>query len=319
MDLELIKNITTEVITVTGFGIISFISSMALVLLVNYIMKIFKTEKKEESINLSKKNRNKKFGDNKKTSEQRIKLSKSGICYIFGNYNMSPAVYSLIIRPLCGLLTAFLYFVLSSMSAGISLSLTFLCTLIFMFVVGDLGLHIVLIYAGKMTERQIEWDIYKALTNIHLRLSTGEYLEDCLTTTAMGSMHPRFREAMDELIKNMHDKSKTMTESIEILKSRFSSERMENFCKILEKFISTGPSDGLFADMNEEINLMVENSSKRTLENIRHRYGFASDYFSIILIIIICMVFNYNFSENETINRGITTLICRVMTLSGRW
>ena len=309
-DIEMIKNIVLnpDIYKVILFGIIAFVISDVLILIFCYLMNLFKPKNKKKE-GLSKTNRNKNLNNDKKYNEKLIKLSKTGICYLLGNYELNPAVYAFIYRPLCGIFCIVLFCILSRsfniISAGV------------MFLIGYLGFHFVLIYIGKRAEKQIEWDIYRALINIDLRLSTGEYLEDCLHATLSGIMHPRFKEAWEELLKNINDKSKTMSESIQILETRFSSERMSAFCKIIENFLTYGASDGLFEDMNKELNGMVEDSSNRTVKDIKHRYEFSSGYLAIAFIILAFMVYNLNFSDNETINTAIILFLGRINEISG--
>lgn len=293
------------------YGVISgtaLVVSFYLMLFLCFLIRQFapkKTEKKEE---LSRENKNRKLQESSKNTEQRKNLSENGICYLLGNYDLSPAFYDLFLRPFCGVLVVLFFFLLTK-----KLSLL----MILLFFLGDFGLDIFLKHYGKAQEKQIEWDIYKALTNVCLQLNTGSYLEDSLKMAADGAIHPRFSEAMHELVRNMGDKSKTTAESIQILKTRFCSERVMNFCKILETFITYGPVDNVFADMKAELLDMIGSSTNRTAEDIRNRYNFSVGWMCMTTLIICLMAFNIAFSDNPVISNGIIEFINSMMKILG--
>ncbi len=295
----------TMIIYKTGisiaYGAISFLVSFYLMLFICFMVKTLRptgTDKKKHE--LSKKNKNRKLEEGNKNTEQRQALSKNGICYLVGNYNLSPGAYLFLIRPLCGILTVLTYLFITKDVSPIMFVL---------FIVGDIGFDLFIKNQGKNEERQMEWDIYKALTNVHIQLTTGAYLEDCLRMIAKGAIHPRFSEAMDELIRNLGDKTKTTSESIEILKTRFSSERIMTFCKILETFITYGPVDNVFNDMKTELKDMMDTGRDRTANDIRHRYNFSAGWMSMLLLIIGLMFFDKKFGDNELISNGIVQFI----------
>ncbi len=293
--------IISKIIYSLVYIVISFVISAYFMLFVCSMVRMLRPkEVKEKKKELQKKNSNRRLNETNKNTEQRIQLSKTGVCFLLGNYDLSPAVYSLGMRPLCGILCMVVYLLITH---------KFSLVMIPLFVIGDIGFDIFIKEIGKNQERQIEWDIYKALTNVRIQLTTGSYLEDSLRMVAESAIHPRFAESMEELIKNINDKSKTTSESIAILKTRFSSERVMNFCKILETFITYGPVDNVFKDMEEELKSMITASSERTANDIRHRYSFTAGWMSMIVVIIALMFFDMKFSDNEIVNEGIISLI----------
>ena len=301
---------------VYGWNIgLSVVCAAIMVLCILYLVKtinpILQKKKAAEPVKgggLSKKNRNKRFTEKKTNTIQRQKLSKNGICYRFGDYDLSPARYDFVMRPVFGLITMVFYLLIDQ---RLSLMVPV------MFFAGYIGIPLFLNWLGKRDEQQIEWDIYKALTNIRLQLACGAYLEDCLHMIADSAIHPRFREAMDELLKNMNNKSLTTADAIKIFESRFSSERMMAFCKILENFITYGSIDGIFDDMNKELDDMIVTSSDRSLSDIRHRYQFVSGWMGMIIFILLLMYFNLLFSDHAVINKGVIQLIQSINTTSG--
>lgn len=302
MNTDTIYNIGITI----AYSAISFLMAVYLMMFICFMIKILRPEKKDKKEGLSKKNKNRRLVDINKNTEQRIALSKNGICYLTGNYDLTPITYSFIIRPFCGLLTVISYYVLSGKLSYI---------MILLFLAGDIGFDVFIKAHGRGEERQIEWDIYKALTNVRIQLTTGSYLEDSLQMVADGAIHPRFSEAMNELLKNMSDKSKTTAESIEILKTRFCSERVMNFCKILENFITYGQAANIFEDMKSELKDMIDTDAGKTANDIRRRYNFSAGWMSMILLIIGLMIFDLKFGDNEIINNGIIQFILGVEEL----
>ena len=114
---------------------------------------------------------------------------------------------------------------------------------------------------------------------------------------------------MDELMRNMADKSMTAADSIEILKTRFSSERTMTFCKILDSMITYGSMDSVCDDMNKELDDMIQTSTGRSVEDIRRRYQFSAGWMSVVIFILVLMYFNLLFSDNEVINSGVTKAV----------
>ena len=291
------------------YGAMSLILSAYFIMLVCFMVKSFKPAKtKEKKQELSKKNKNRRLNETSKTTDQRKKLSAIGVCYMVGNYNLSPAVYDLLMRPGCGAIAVGIYYLITH-------RVSVLMPVIF--ILGDIGFDLFVKAMGRTQEHQIEWDIYKALTNVRLQLTTGAYLEDSLRMVADSAIHPRFAEAMQELIKNMNDKSKTTSESIAILKTRFSSERVMNFCKILETFITYGPVDNVFNDMKEELKSMIDTSSRNTANDIRHRYNFSVGWMSMLLLIIGIMIFDLKLGNNEIVDNGVVQFILGIWEMLG--
>ncbi|MBR3517857.1 MAG: hypothetical protein IKO10_16265 [Lachnospiraceae bacterium] len=282
--------------------VISTIFTLFLLTVIKTLRPVFALarQKKKTGDNPFKKKRHKRLVEKDTRTIQRIKLSKDGICYRIGDYNLSPAVYDLLLRPAFGLLSAAICFLICREFSAVLLIMVFY---------GYIGIPLVLKRRGKQDERQIEWDIYKALTNIRLQLACGAYMEDCLKMAAKGAIHPRFREAMDELMRNMADKSMTAADSIEILKTRFSSERTMTFCKILDSMITYGSMDSVCDDMNKELDDMIQTSTGRSVEDIRRRYQFSSGWMSMVIFILVLMYFNLLFSDNEVINSGVTKAV----------
>lgn len=291
------------------YGLIAVILSAYLIMFICFFIKSFRPVKeKEKKTELSKKNKNRRLNDTNKNTDQRKKLSSTGVCYMVGNYNLSPAVYDLLMRPGCGVLAVGIYYLLAHRTSVL---------MPVIFIIGDIAFNLFVKAIGRNQEKEIEWDIYKALTNVRLQLTTGAYLEDSLRMVAESAIHPRFAEAMQELIKNMNDKSKTTSESIAILKTRFSSERVMNFCKILETFITYGPVDNVFNDMKEELKSMIDTSSKNTANDIRRRYNFSVGWMSMLILIIAVMLFDLKFSDNAIVDNGIVQFIFGIWEMMG--
>jgi len=105
----------------------------------------------------------------------------------------------------------------------------------------------------------------------------------------------RLKEAVDELIANLSDKTMQYTTSVQQFKYRFNSEEINNLCAFLLSYMSYGVSEKYLRDVMSEINEIATESSMQQESAINTKVSLITfAYFaSILAIVIYCAISSF--------------------------
>lgn len=221
-----------------------------------------------------------------KMDKEKKRLSKLGIMYRFGDYNMNPSKYE-ILRLFIGLIITIILWLLD-----IGLGVFALLGI----PVGYFATDFVFKKLNDSDNEAMSMDIYNTYANLKIQLTAGVYLGDCLEYTYKIVQNKRYKEALKEFILNFSDKTLTSTETIEIFRHRFQSKEIDKLCSMMEMFVQYGVSENYLQDIMTEIQSILSADSIRTENGIEQKTGFVTFGFftMVILLVVIAMMQTFN-------------------------
>ena len=172
------------------------------------------------------------------------KLSRQGIMFRFENYDMKPSQYltfRLFVGLIVGLAPLLIY-------ERFSVILFAIC-----FAVGFFGLDFYFQSKNKSDNKKMLHDLFNIYVTLKIQLSSNIYITNSLQSCREVVINKRLRKALDELIANLSDRTKTYMESVEFFRNRFNSEEINNFCMFLRSYGKYGISEKYLADIMSEI------------------------------------------------------------------
>lgn len=172
------------------------------------------------------------------------KLSRQGIMFRFDNYDMTPSQY-LIFRLFIGLIGG----VFSVLITG-DFSVFFFAIF---FVAGFFVLDFYFQSKNKSDNKEMLHDLFNIYVTLKIQLSSNIYINNSLQSCREVITNKRLMKALDELIANLSDRTKTYLESVEFFRNRFNSEEINNFCMFLRSYGKYGISEKYLADIMAEI------------------------------------------------------------------
>lgn len=268
------------IIKIILYIVMIFISVFFFSLIFNLLKKLENTaEKSIDKID----ERYKKKGQ---MGKEKKRLSKLGIMYRFGDYNMNPSKYE-ILRLFIGLLVTAVLFLLD-----IGLGVFSLLGL----PVGYFATDYVFKKLNASDNESMSMDIYNTYANLKIQLTAGVYLGDCLEYTYKIVQNKRYKEALREFILNFSDKTLTSTETIEIFRNRFQSKEIDKLCSMMEMFVQYGVSENYLQDIMTEIQSILSADSIRAENGIEQKTGFVIFGFftMVIILVVIAMAQTFN-------------------------
>ena len=268
------------IIKIILYIVMIFISVFFFSLIFNLLKKLENTaEKSIDKID----ERYKKKGQ---MGKEKKRLSKLGIMYRFGDYNMNPSKYE-ILRLFIGLLVTAILFLLD-----IGLGVFSLLGL----PVGYFATDYVFKKLNASDNESMSMDIYNTYANLKIQLTAGVYLGDCLEYTYKIVQNKRYKEALREFILNFSDKTLTSTETIEIFRNRFQSKEIDKLCSMMEMFVQYGVSENYLQDIMTEIQSILSADSIRAENGIEQKTGFVIFGFftMVIILVVIAMAQTFN-------------------------
>ena len=217
-------------------------------------------------------------------SASKLRLSKLGICYRLGDYNLNPSKY-VILRSVAAILVMLVLILLGAKAFSV-LGLP----------VGYIGVDFLFKALNKRDNDKLSLDICNTYSNLKIQLSSGIYLGDCLDYTYGIAQNKRYKEALKELVLNFSDKTKTSSEAIEIFKNRFSCREIDKLCSMLNGFAQYGISENYLKDMVREIQSLLAADASKTQHSIESKTGVITfGFFAIIIgIVAISMISGLN-------------------------
>ena len=217
-------------------------------------------------------------------TDQKIKLSRSGIMYRFGDYNLNPSKY-VALRLMVGIIVMAIMFV-----GGLG---TFSLLGV---IAGYIGTDLFFKFLNRRDNRDMEKDIYNTYANMKIQLSSGIYIADCLEYTFNTSKNKRYKEALSELILNMSDKTMTSYEAVQIFKNRFDSKQIKKLCSMLNTFVQYGISEVYIADIMTELQAVLTADTLRAEHDVETKTTFVTFILFTLIVIWVAIVMVQSFS-----------------------
>ena len=209
-------------------------------------------------------------------SAEKKKLSKLGICYRFGDYNLAPSKY-VVLRVFWAVAIAVVMFLIGAKYASV-----------FGLLIGYFGIDVLFKVLNKRDNEAMFEDIYSTYSNLKIQLSSGIYIGDCLDYTYTTVKNKRYAEAMKELIMNFSDKTLTSAEAIDIFRDRFNSREIDKLCNMMTGFVQYGISEEYLSDIMREVESLMGAQSevmKNTIEGKTALISFG--FFALIIAQVI--------------------------------
>lgn len=208
-------------------------------------------------------------------------LSKRGVMYRVGNYNLNPSWY------ICaglgvGVLVGLLLFLLTN-------------KFVFLFIGIPLGLILMNFYfktENASDNKDMMMDIYNTYANLKIQLSSGIYMVQSLEYSQKVAQNKRYQEALGELVLNMSDKTVQMERSIEIFRNRFDSREIDKLCALFRNCLAYGASEEYTNDIMGEIQNIILASSLANEHDIETKAGFINfSFFGLIVALTAFTIF----------------------------
>lgn len=208
-------------------------------------------------------------------SAKQMFMSRYGIMYRMGNYNLLPSQYATI-RIACGLVASFL---------GLSLFASPLA--IALFPVGYIGIELFFKALNKQDNENMTMDIYNTYANMKIQLSSGVYIGECLEYTYKIVKNERYKEAMKELLLNFSDKTMTSSEAIRLFKNRFECKEIEKLCSMMTTFVEQGISESYMQDIMYEVESLLEADAMKSQHAIESKTGAITFAFFVLVVAMV--------------------------------
>lgn len=225
---------------------------------------------------------NQRLKERKEFTAQKRYLSKLGIMYRLKDYNLSPSKY-IILRVFCAVFFGFAAYLLIGKHFGVigasSIAGYFLCDLYFR-------------HKNKEDNKALLNDIFNIYLTLKIQLSSNIYIINSLLSAKDIIASKRLKEALDELITNLSDKTISYSDSVKQFKDRFDSEEINNLCAFLLSYISYGVSEKYLKDVMSEVNEIATEAAMQQEHKIETKVGMVAFlYFvSILTIVIYCVI-----------------------------
>lgn len=216
------------------------------------------------------------FTKNGKINRFRLKMSKMGVMYRAGNYNLNPSWYVTIRLAVGTILGLLLYGFLGNFY-----------TLLIGIVIGYFLTEFYFRYENKADNRDMMIDIYNTYVNLKIQLKSGLYIGDSLEYSHGVAQNERYKEALGELVLNFSDRTIPMETAIEIFKNRFDSREIDKLSSLLQTFCQYGANEEYTKDIMTEIQSLILSETMETEHDIETKastINFA--FFAIILAIV---------------------------------
>ena len=202
-------------------------------------------------------------------------MSKIGIMYRFGTYDMKPSQY-LLLRLAIGILIALLGILLG----GGVYSLVAIP-------IGYFATDFLFKYLNKQDNEAMMMDIYNTYANLKIQLVSGIYIGDCMEYTYKIVQNERYKEALKELLLNFSDKTITSSEAIEIFRNRFNSRNIDKLCAMLSSFVEYGISDSYLQDIMFEVQELLEADEIKSRHDIESKTGMITFAFFVLVVALV--------------------------------
>lgn len=212
-------------------------------------------------------------------------LSKQGIMYRVGNYNMNPSWY-VCARLGVGVLVGLLMYALGNNLVLLLLGVP----------LGFVATNMYFKAQNQSDNKAIMMDLYNTYANLKIQMASGIYLTQSLEYSHKVAQNDRYREALGELILNLSDKTISMQRSVEIFKNRFDSREIDKLCALLHNCVVYGISDSYANDIMGEIQGIILASTLESEHDIESKADFVNFIFFALIILLVAYTVFTNFS-----------------------
>ena len=207
----------------------------------------------------------------------KMKLSKMGIAYRVGNYDLNPSWY-IMARCAVGCIVVFVIYAITRKVTPIML---------IGFVIGFIGLDFYYKKENDADNKDMIMDLYNTYANLKIQLNSGIYITDSLAYSYNVAHNKRYKEALGELILNMADKTIPMEKAIDIFKNRFDSREIDKLCAMLHNYAQYGANDSYTADIMSELNSIITASTLGAEHDIESKAGMVNFMFFVCIIALV--------------------------------
>ena len=207
----------------------------------------------------------------------KMKLSKMGIAYRVGNYDLNPSWY-IMARCTVGCIVVFVIYAITRKVTPI---------ILIGFVIGFIGLDFYYKKENDADNKDMIMDLYNTYANLKIQLNSGIYITDSLAYSYNVAHNKRYKEALGELILNMADKTIPMEKAIDIFKNRFDSREIDKLCAMLHNYAQYGANDSYTADIMSELNSIITASTLGAEHDIESKAGMVNFMFFVCIIALV--------------------------------
>lgn len=220
-----------------------------------------------------------------KMTKYKQKMSKLGVMYRAGDYNLNPSWFvmtKLAVGTLVSLLIGLLFGKTPFLFLGIPL--------------GYFATDFYFSYKNTEDNKAIMMDLYNTYSNLKIQMEAGLYIVDSLEYSHKIAQNKRYKEALGELIINFSDKTIPMVDAVEIYKNRFDSREIDKLCSLLNNCILYGMQAAYTKDIMNEIQGIILANAMASEHDIESKAGIVNfTFFAIIIFATVYAVFtNFN-------------------------
>ena len=151
--------------------------------------------------------------------------------------------------------------------------------------------------------------MYSTLTYLRIGLLSDSYFDDIMSRLPNICISERYKNALNQLIADLDDKSKTTADAINNFKTYFSGDIFKEMCDIIFSFISYGKEDLVFKNIDETCEAIIKLNSHRLIKKVGKRYDFSSAWIGMASFTVICIVFFERFANIPVVNDFIIRII----------
>lgn len=214
-------------------------------------------------------------------------LSQMGIMYRMGDYNLSPVWYYMLRIGL-----GFLFSILSIFF--FEFHITFI---IIGFFLGYFGIDLFFKSQNQTDNKEMLMDIYNTYACMKIQLGCGFYILDSLTYAYKLAVHPRFKDALSELISNISNKTIGYEDAVALFKGRFLSEDINKLSSVLLNYTRYGQSEAYMQDIMNEIRGILSAVQMEEKHKTKMKSGMVCFAFFALVIALVFYVMIKDFSK----------------------
>lgn len=227
---------------------------------------------------------------NQKMNSMQGWMSKYGVLYRFRDYNLSPATYILgkVGFGICfGLL---LYISTDSLLLGFSIGFGsfFLVDIVFK-------------QLNESDNKNFLMDLCTVYSNITIQMGMGIYIGECIEYSCTMVQNKRFKEALEEFVTNLSDKTILTTEAIHIFESRFCSKNIKSLCTMLESFVLYGNNATYSKMIQRETEDLIQTSATNSETLMENKVMMVTFLLFVMITLIIAYIFMSNLKDVSSI------------------
>ena len=206
----------------------------------------------------------------------KMRMSQLGIMYRMKDNNLSPVWY-VTVRTAFGVLLTIMAFIAEAPFPFPLLGIP----------IGYVLLDLIFKHINENDNKAFLVDIFNTYSNLNIQLKNGLYISNALEYSYRGARNERYKQALEEMILNLSDKTVSMAETIDIFHSRFLSPEIDNLCSMLNNLLQYGIDDAYAKNMLSEIQTIMLGSAQEAEHDIETKTGMITMAFFIVIVFLI--------------------------------